>query len=258
MTAEQSPAVRFERVTAHRGARIVLREVSFVVTPGEIVVLVGRSGAGKSTILKLINRLLEADAGTITVYGRDARQWDAVALRRHTGYVLQDIGLMPHLTIEANIGIVPRLIGWDRTRIADRISEMLALVGLDPRVFAARWPDELSGGQQQRVGVARALAADPPMLLMDEPFGALDPITRADLRDEFRRIQRELHKTALLVTHDMIEAFALADQVGVIDEGRIVAWGPPDRVRESDHPAVKQLLHAAGLTDRSIHRDGAT
>jgi osmoprotectant transport system ATP-binding protein len=250
VTHDLTSAVLFNRVSLVRAGRTVLRDVSFEITPGALVVLVGRSGAGKSTILKLVNRMLDADSGTVTVYGRDTRTWDPVELRRRTGYVLQDIGLLPHLTIAANIGIVPRLLGWDAPRIGHRVDELLSLVGLDPREHATRWPDQLSGGQRQRVGVARALAADPPMLLMDEPFGALDPVTRAGLRDEFKRIHGLLGKTVILVSHDMVEAFALASHVGVVDEGRLVAWGPPARVLRSDHPAVVQLLHASGMDVR--------
>jgi osmoprotectant transport system ATP-binding protein len=244
---DHSSAVRFDRVSLARGSREVLRDVSCEIDGGSLFALVGRSGAGKSTLLKLVNRLVDPDSGSVTVYGRDTRAWDPVDLRRRIGYVLQDIGLLPHLTVAANIGIVPRLIGWESLRIRQRVDDLLALVGLDPADYASRWPGELSGGQRQRVGVARALAADPAMLLMDEPFGALDPITRADLRDEFKRIHRQLRKTVILVTHDMLEAFALATQIAVVEDGRIVAWGSPDRVRTSPHPAVARLLHAAGM-----------
>jgi len=237
----------FNRVSFARGARQVLHDVSVEIATGSLVALVGRSGAGKSTLLKLVNRLVDPDSGSVTVYDRDSRAWDPVDLRRRIGYVLQDIGLLPHLTVADNVGIVPRLIGWEPRRIRQRVEELLALVALNPADYSNRWPDELSGGERQRVGVARALAADPAMLLMDEPFGALDPITRADLRDEFKRIHRLLGKTVILVTHDMLEAFALATQIGVIDGGRIVAWGSPERVRASAHPAVTRLLHAAGM-----------
>ena len=172
------------------------------------VALVGASGAGKTTVLKLVNRLLVPDAGHVRVEGRDTREWDPIRLRRSVGYVIQDVGLFPHLTVADNIAVVPRLEGWDDARVATRVRELLELIGLAHDDYATRWPDELSGGQRQRVGVARALAADPPVLLMDEPFGALDPVTRRQLRDEFRRIQSRLRKTVLLVTHDMAEAMA--------------------------------------------------
>ena len=203
------------------GGRTVLDGLSLDVAAGESIALVGRSGAGKSTLLKLINRLLLPDAGTVTVQGRDTRAWDPIVLRRRTGYVLQEIGLFPHLTVEENVALVPRLEGWPETRRRARAHELLELVGLPPADFATRWPRELSGGQRQRVGVARALAIDPPIVLMDEPFGALDAITRQELRSEFQRIRRHLRQTVIFVTHDMDEAFALGDRVGVLDGGRL-------------------------------------
>jgi len=220
----------------------VLRDVSFSVGSGETLALVGRSGAGKSTVLKLINRMLEPNEGVVRVDGRDTREWQPVALRRNTGYVLQDVGLFPHMTVARNVGLVPTLAEWPAERIASRTDELLELVGLPPREYASRWPDQLSGGQRQRVGVARALAADPPIVLMDEPFGALDPVTRAELQAEFRRIQGRVRKTIVLVTHDIREAFLLADRVGVMDAGELVASAPPDSLRESDVPAVRVLL----------------
>jgi osmoprotectant transport system ATP-binding protein len=191
------------------------------VAPGESVALVGRSGAGKSTVLKLINRLLLPDAGRVSVAGRDTREWDPIALRRRTGYVLQEIGLFPHLTVEENVALVPRLEGWADPRRHARARELLELVGLPADQFASRWPRELSGGQRQRVGVARALAVDPPLVLMDEPFGALDSETRQELRSEFQRIRRHLRQTVVFVTHDMDEAFALGDRVGVLENGQL-------------------------------------
>jgi osmoprotectant transport system ATP-binding protein len=199
----------------------VLEDLNLSVAEGESVALVGRSGVGKTTVLKLINRLLVPDAGCVFVEARDTREWDPITLRRRIGYVLQDIGLFPHLTIEENVALVPRLEGWDKTRRLARAHELLELVGLPPADFARRWPRELSGGQRQRVGVARALAADPPIVLMDEPFGALDSETRQELRGEFQRIRRHLHQTVVFVTHDMDEAFALGDRVGVIENGRV-------------------------------------
>jgi len=191
-----------------------------------------------------VNRLLSPDSGAVLVEGRDTREWEPIQLRRRVGYVLQDVGLFPHMTIAANVAVVPRLEQWPADRTAARVDELLDLVGLPPQQFAARWPDELSGGQRQRVGVARALAVDPPVLLMDEPFGALDPLTRAELHAEFRRIQSRLRKTVIIVTHDMGEAFALGDRVGVLDEGRLVACDRPDVVARSQEPLVRQLLDA--------------
>ena len=235
----------FDGVCFRHGDRPVLRDVTFSVDSGETVALVGRSGAGKSTVLKLINRMREPSEGRVLVGGRDIRVWQSTALRRQTGYVLQEVGLFPHMDVARNVGIVPFLNGWPADRIEARTHELLDLVGLPPQEFAHRWPDQLSGGERQRVGVARALAADPPVVLMDEPFGALDPITRAELHREFRRIQRQVRKTVVLVTHDMREAFALANRVGVLDAGSLVAYDAPAAVQASSHEAVRTLLDAA-------------
>jgi osmoprotectant transport system ATP-binding protein len=236
--------IAFENVSFVRSAEglRVLDDVSFEIRGGETMALVGRSGAGKSTTLKLIIRLLEPTAGRILVDGRDTRDWDPIALRRRTGYVLQEVGLFPHLSVAQNVGLVPALAGWPVARVEARTRELLTLVGLDPDVHAPRPPGELSGGQRQRVGVARALAADPAVLLMDEPFGALDPVTRLELHREFRRIQSAVRKTVLLVTHDMREAFALADRVGVMEAGRLVALAEPEALDASGDPAVRLLL----------------
>ena len=236
------PAVEFAHVSFARGAQRVLHDVSFSVTAGETVVLVGRSGAGKSTILKLINRMLLPDAGQVVVDGRTTIEWNPFALRRGIGYVLQDVGLFPHLSIADNIALVPRLAGWEDERVKARVAEMLALVGLPSDEFAQRSPAELSGGQKQRVGVARALAADPSILLMDEPFGALDPVTRAELHRELQRIQQEVRKTIVLVTHDMGEAFTLASRIGVLADGELAALDEPRAIARSEDPRVKPLL----------------
>ena len=236
------PAVAFRDVSFSHGSQRVLDRVTFAVTAGETLVLVGRSGAGKSTILKLINRMLLPDTGQVVVDGRTTAEWDPFALRRGVGYVLQDVGLFPHLTIGDNIALVPRLIGWHPDRVATRVQEMLALVGLPPDEFARRSPRQLSGGQKQRVGVARALAADPAILLMDEPFGALDPVTRTELQRELQRIQREVRKTIVLVTHDMGEAFALASRIGVLAERELAAFAEPRVIARSQDPRVKSLL----------------
>ena len=234
--------ITFENVHYDRARRAVLNDLSLTIERGEVMVLVGRSGAGKSTALKLVNRLLEPRSGRVLVEGRDTREWDALTLRRRTGYVLQEVGLFPHMTVARNVAVVPVLERWPAPRVDARVRELLALVGLDPDEFAQRRPDQLSGGQRQRVGVARALAADPPVLLMDEPFGALDPITRVELHREFRRIQAMLGKTVLFVTHDMREACALADRIGVLGEGRLAACGTPSALRGSDDPFVRLLL----------------
>jgi osmoprotectant transport system ATP-binding protein len=225
--------------------------VQLSVVRGEVLALVGRSGSGKSTLLKLANRMLVPQAGSVRVDGRDTREWDPIALRRRTGYVLQEIGLFPHMTIEDNLTLVPRLEAWPVERRRARAAELLTLVGLPPE-FGHRWPRELSGGQRQRVGVARALAVDPPVLLMDEPFGALDPVTRAELQREFQRIQRQLHQTALLVTHDIAEAFTLGTRVGVLDGGRLVVCDTPDAVARDADVRVRELLAALPALPRGI------
>jgi osmoprotectant transport system ATP-binding protein len=234
--------VEFIDVVARRGHADVLRGVSLTVAAGEVVALVGRSGSGKTTMLRLVNRMLTAASGEVRVGGRPVSAWDPIVLRRQTGYAIQDVGLFPHLSVAQNIAIVPRLLRWDDQRIAARVQQLLDLVGLDAAEFRTRRPDQLSGGQRQRVGLARALAADPPVLLMDEPFGALDPITRAELHREFKGVQAAMHKTVLLVTHDLAEAFRLADRVAVLQDGAIVACAPPAALQTSPNPFVRALV----------------
>ena len=208
--------------------------VSLEIEAGETVVLVGPSGCGKSTTLKMINRLIEPTGGRISIGGEDIGHIDPVKLRRRVGYAIQSSGLFPHMTVAENIALVPRMAGWGRSRVRDRVEEMLDLVGLDPREFHGRYPRQLSGGEQQRVGVARALAADPPVLLMDEPFGAVDPITREHLQDELLRLQRELHKTIVFVTHDFDEAIKLGDRIAVLRErSQIVQFDTPEAILTS-------------------------
>ena len=245
-------AVEFRGVSfAHAGRPRVLDHFSLTIGDGDVVALVGASGAGKTTILKLVNRLLLPDAGGVRVQGMDTRDWDPIRLRRSVGYVIQEVGLFPHMTVADNIAVVPRLEQWDESRIAARVRELLALIGLVPETYAARWPDELSGGQRQRVGVARALAIDPLVLLMDEPFGALDPVTRHQLQREFRRIQGRVHKSVILVTHDMSEAMALGDRIGVIDEGQLIWCGSPLAILESGDPRVRMLVDAVNPLPQS-------
>jgi osmoprotectant transport system ATP-binding protein len=236
--------VRFDDVEFRHAGRPVLRRVTLSVRSGETAALVGRSGAGKSTLLKLVNRLAAPSAGRVLVEGRDAREWDAIALRRRVGYVIQDVGLFPHMTVAENVAVVPRLEGWDPARIASRTRELLDLVGLPAEEYGARRPHQLSGGQRQRVGVARALAIDPPILLMDEPFGALDPVTRGEVRREFTELRARLRTTVLVVTHDIAEAFALGDRVGVLDAGELVAFDTPSNVLASEDSRVRLLIDA--------------
>ena len=236
--------IEFRDVRFAYGGQGVLDGFNLRLERGAVGALVGRSGTGKTTVLKLVNRLRDQAEGSVTVDGRDTREWDVIQLRRRTGYVIQEAGLMPHLTIAENVGLVPRLEGWTADRTQARVDELLRLVDLTPNRFAARYPHELSGGQRQRVAIARALAADPPILLMDEPFGALDAITRAELRREFRRIQRELRKTVLLVTHDIGEALTLSDRVGILDAGELIAWDTPAAIAASTDPRVRPFLES--------------
>ena len=219
--------------------------VSFTVGAGETLVLLGRSGSGKTTTLRLVNRLLEPTGGEVVVAGERAAALDPTRLRRRIGYVIQEIGLFPHFTVAANVGLVPRLEGWAPERIGARVRELLALVGLDPETFATRYPHQLSGGQRQRVGVARALAADPPLLLLDEPFGALDPITRVELQREFRALEGRLGKAMVFVTHDVREGLLLGTRIGLLETGRLIFLGTPDEFRASELPEVRKFLEAA-------------
>jgi len=217
--------------------------VSFEIQEGECVTFVGPSGCGKTTTVKLLNRLVEPTHGTIYLNGEDTGKVDVIALRRNIGYVIQDVGLFPHMTVAQNIALVPRLIGWSVADRETRTDELLTLVGLEPSAFRNRYPHQLSGGQRQRVGVARGLAADPPVILMDEPFGALDPITRAQLQDEFLKLLARLQKTILFVTHDIDEAIKLGDRIAVMRHGRIVQFDPPIKIlREPVDPFVRDLV----------------
>ena len=241
-----TPAVEFREVRKAFAGRPVLDGVTLTVAMGETVALIGPSGCGKTTALKLVNRLLDADGGTVNVLGRDVRGEDPVLLRRKLGYVIQEGGLFPHWDVRANVETVPRLLGWEETARTSRCDEVLAMVNLPAMEFGARHPRQLSGGQRQRVGVARAIAADPSVLLMDEPFGALDPIARRALQREFLDWKRRLGKAVLLVTHDMREAFLLADRVAVMDRGTIRQVGTQeDLVRRPADDFVREFVSEA-------------
>jgi osmoprotectant transport system ATP-binding protein len=222
------PAVlEIRNVTYAIGGRAILRDISLSVGEGETVVLLGRSGSGKTTVLKVANGLVQPDRGEVRFEGRPSAEQDPIVLRRHMGYVIQDGGLFPHWTVEANIGLVPRLQGWPPDKTAARVESLLGLVGLPPAEYRGRYPRQLSGGQKQRVGIARALAADPPLLLLDEPFAALDPITRFQLQQEFLELRRTLGKAALFVTHDVREALLLGTRIALLKDGALELMATP-------------------------------
>jgi len=240
MDGNRQKAIEFRGVSFRLAdGKSLLSNLGLEVYRGETLILLGRSGCGKTTTLKLINRLLDPSEGEVRVEERPTTRWDPIRLRRRIGYVIQEIGLFPHWTVEENVGVVPRLEGWEAEKIKTRAAELLDMVGLEPGKFAARYPRELSGGQRQRVGVARALAANPPIILLDEPFGALDPITRRELQQEFRSLQKRLGKTMVFVTHDVREAFILGSRIALLKEGRLALLGPPDELLRSAEPEAK-------------------
>jgi osmoprotectant transport system ATP-binding protein len=245
--------IRLESVTKrYDDGTVAVNQLSMEIQDGELCVLVGPSGCGKTTTMRMINRLIEPTSGTIELDGRDIMSMDPVELRRGMGYVIQQVGLFPHQTIAENVATVPRLLGWDKRRVADRVNLLLDLVGLDPAQYARRYPSELSGGQRQRAGVARALAADPPVLLMDEPFGAIDPITRDRLQGEFLRLQNDLNKTVVFVTHDIEEAVRLGDRIAILAQGgHLEQYDTPARVLGS--PATPFVADFVGA-DRGLRR----
>lgn len=234
--AGENGVIQFCEAAFHRGQTAILQNLSLTVGAGETLVLLGRSGSGKTTALKLVNRLLEPSSGQVIVEGRATTNWDPIPLRRRIGYVIQETGLFPHFTVEKNVALVPQLENWPATRIAQRTDELLHIVGLEPAQFAKRYPHELSGGQKQRAGVARALAADPPILLMDEPFGALDPLTRDEIQKEFLAIQRKLKKTIIFVTHDIREALLFGNRIALLDSGRLAGMYSPQGFLRAAEP----------------------
>ncbi|HEX8177959.1 MAG TPA: ATP-binding cassette domain-containing protein [Pyrinomonadaceae bacterium] len=243
-STEGTPVVEFREVSyMPPGARAaIISDLNLIIRRGETLVLLGESGCGKTTTLRLVNRLLVPTAGTVLVEGRATTDWDEIELRRRTGYVIQEAGLFPHFTVARNVGLVPTLAGWPPARVRARVDELLQLVGLEPARFAARYPAELSGGQRQRVGVARALAADPPLLLLDEPFGALDPLTRASLQREFAALRARLGKTCVFVTHDVREALTISTRIALMAAGRVRLLATPDEFMRADEPLARAYL----------------
>jgi len=244
---ESVPTVEFRGVSCEIDGARILDNLSLSIKKGEVVVLLGESGCGKTTTLKLINRLIEPTTGQVFVEGKPTTDWNAIDLRRHIGYVLQDGGLFPHMSVRQNIGLVLTLRDADANHISKRTNEMLSLVGLDPAKFGERYPHELSGGQRQRVGVARALTSDPELLLLDEPFGALDAITRSNLQREFAKLIRELGKTAVFVTHDLHEAMLLGSRIALMDKGRIMLMDTAEGFQRSDLPLARAYLETVKL-----------
>jgi len=236
-------AIEFVHVDyAVDGTRTLIADLNLAVRSHEILMLLGRSGSGKTTTLKLMNRLLSPTRGEVRVEGRATSQWDPIHLRRRIGYAVQDVGLFPHYTVEANVALIPRITGWERNRIEQRTREILSLVGLPFEQFARRYPHELSGGQRQRAGLARALAADPPILLMDEPFGALDPLTRAELQREFKQLQKRLGTTVVFVTHDVTEALLLGDRIALMESGKTIGVFTPGEFVRSTNETVRSYV----------------
>lgn len=239
----REPAIEFDHASFRLDRRPLLDDLSLSVKHGETLVLLGRSGSGKTTTLKLINRLLLPTTGNVRVDGRPTSAWDPIQLRRRIGYVIQDGGLFPHFTVERNIALVPRVENWPRLRVEARVRELLSTVGLHEEL-ASRYPHQLSGGQRQRVGVARALAADPPILILDEAFGALDPITRSEMQKEFRALQQRMKKTVIFVTHDLREALLLADRIALLEAGRLITNLPVAEFSLSPVPQVRAYVEA--------------
>jgi osmoprotectant transport system ATP-binding protein len=252
-----TPVIEFRNVSYRVGATQVLSGFNLQVARGETLVLLGRSGSGKTTTLKLVNRLVTATSGEILVNGASNAQGDVIRLRRGIGYVIQDVGLFPHFTVERNIGLVPKIEGWTQERIQARVRELLQLIGLAPE-FASRYPHQLSGGQRQRVGVARALAADPEILLADEPFGALDPLTRDELQTEFLALRQRLRKTVVFVTHDLREALRLGSRIALMEAGKLVTVLTPQEFFRSTDPWASAYVRAFGDGLESAANRGAS
>lgn len=253
---ERIETIEISHLTKTYGTVTAASDVSLDVIGGELMVLIGGSGSGKTTILRMINRLIEPDKGFVRINGTDIREFDEVSLRRNIGYVIQHIGLFSHMNVRDNIGLIPKLEGWENERINAQVSELLEMVDLPPETFSTRYPRELSGGQQQRVGLARALVMNPPLFLMDEPFGALDPILRKQLQEEFLSIKKDIRRTILFVTHDIDEAFKLGDRIAIMDEGKIVQVGTPKEL--IFHPKNDQVAHLVDANRKYRHIESFT
>jgi osmoprotectant transport system ATP-binding protein len=254
MDPSPAAAIEFVNVTYRiNGNRTLISDLNLSIHRGETLMLLGRSGSGKTTTLKLINRLLAQSDGKVLVDGRSTTEWDVIRLRRHIGYAIQEAGLFPHYNVEKNVALVPRLERWEPARIAARVREVLQLVGLPYGEYSDRYPDQLSGGQRQRVGLARALAADPEILLMDEPFGALDPITRAELQHEFLELKRTLSKTIVFVTHDVAEALMLGDRIALMDSGKLKGVFAPAEFLRSPDDSVQPYVNAFRATQQILN-----
>jgi osmoprotectant transport system ATP-binding protein len=243
--------VEFRNLSYKIAGRTILDNICLEVDEGETVVLLGRSGSGKTTLLKTVNRIVEPTGGEILFQSKSVREWDAIKLRRRIGYVIQDAGLFPHNTVERNIGLVPTLEGWPEEKIGSRVNELLSMVGLAPNLYGSRYPRQLSGGERQRVGIARALAADPPLLLFDEPFAALDPVTRFDMQQEFLRLRDSLNKTSLFVTHDIREALLLGTRIALLKDGKLELVA-----RAADFPSATSPEARAFLNTLEMHARG--
>lgn len=253
MTPEttRQPIIEFRNASYRLpNGQVLLKNLNLTAMSGETLVLLGRSGAGKTTALKLINRLLDPSNGEVRIDGRPTVEWNPIELRRHIGYVIQETGLFPHYTVEQNVAVVPRLESWPADRTRTRVQELLALVGLDPGNFLQRYPHELSGGQRQRVGVARALAADPPILLMDEPFGALDPLTRGEVHREFQSVEQRLKKTVVIVTHDISEALLLGTRIALLKSGELAGIYSPREFLHSSEPVAAEYVERLRVLEK--------
>ncbi len=252
--------IRLEHLTKRFDGSLAVDDLSLEVAEGELIVLLGSSGCGKTTTLKMVNRLVEPSSGRVSINGRDNTEVEPAWLRRRIGYCFQQIGLFPHMTASENMALTPRLLGWEESRVRERLRQLFELVELEAEQFQDRFPDQLSGGQQQRVGIARALAAEPEVLLMDEPFGALDPLTRDRLQRRFQTIRRELGITTIFVTHDMVEALILGDRVAVMDEGKLVQIGTPRELLNAPSSEIVSRMmdtprHQAARVEALLHGD---